>query len=77
MKDAAAALEFERAAELRDRLHALEQRSLGVKQDEEVVPIMRSATEAKPASGKRAAGAARNRNASKAASRSRSLRWQQ
>jgi excinuclease ABC subunit B len=77
MKDAAAALEFERAAELRDRLQALEQRSLGVKQEGGVVHMPRPATEVKPAAGKRAAGAARNRNAGKAASRSRSLRWQQ
>jgi excinuclease ABC subunit B len=34
MQQAAASLEFERAAELRDRIHALEQRQLGVKIDQ-------------------------------------------
>jgi excinuclease ABC subunit B len=77
MKEAAAALEFERAAELRDRLHVLEQRALGVKQEGGTEPMLRIPTEVKPPAGKRAAGAAHNRNAGKAASRSRSLRWQQ
>lgn len=77
MKAAAAALEFERAAELRDRLQVLEQRSLGVKQEGVGVPITRPVTETKPAAGRRGAGTARGRgNSSKAAARSRTSRWQ-
>jgi excinuclease ABC subunit B len=76
MKDAAAALEFERAAELRDRLHALEQRALGVGQGDIPVVAPRPATEEKPVAGYRPAKPARQHGAGKAASRSRSLRWQ-
>jgi excinuclease ABC subunit B len=76
MKDAAAALEFERAAELRDRLHALEQRALGVGQDDMPVVAPQPAAETKPSSGYRPAKPARQRGAGKAATRSRTLRWQ-
>jgi excinuclease ABC subunit B len=77
MKAAAAALEFEKAAELRDRLQVLEQRSLGVSSEGVAVPVARATTEMKPVAGKRAAGAARGRSgAGKAAARSRTSRWQ-
>ncbi len=77
MKAAAAALEFERAAELRDRLHVLEQRSLGVKEEGVTVPIARPVIETKPVAGRRGVGTARGRGgAGKAASRSRMSRWQ-
>jgi len=76
MKDAAAALEFERAAELRDRLHALEQRALGVSHVDVPIAVPRSVTEVKPSSGYRPTKPIRQRGSGKAASRSRSLRWQ-
>ena len=77
MKDAAAALEFESAAELRDRLHALEQRALGVGQvDAPVAAVLAAPVEKKPPTGYRPAKPTRQRGAGKAASRSRSLRWQ-
>lgn len=76
MKDAAAALEFEQAAELRDRLHALEQRALGVEQGSMPVLAPQSVAETKPSSGYQPVKPARQRNAGKAATRSRSLRWQ-
>jgi excinuclease ABC subunit B len=76
MKDAAAALEFECAAELRDRLHALEQRALGVDQGDIPVVAPQPATETKSSSGYRPAKPARQRGAGKAATRSRALRWQ-
>lgn len=76
MKDAAAALEFEQAAELRDRLHALEQRALGVSQSDVPVSVPQIAAEKKPSSGYRSAKPARQRGAGKAATRSRALRWQ-
>jgi excinuclease ABC subunit B len=77
MKDAAAALEFERAAELRDRLHALEQRALGVGQGDIPVVAPQPTAETKPSSGYRPAKPARQRGAGKAATRSRALRWQE
>lgn len=76
MKAAAAALEFEQAAELRDRLHALEQRALGVSQGAVPLVAPQPATETKPASGYRPTKPARQRGAGKAATRSRALRWQ-
>ena len=76
MKEAAAALEFERAAELRDRLHALEQRSLGLTQAGVALPVLRPAKDTKPAAGRRSGGAARDAGAGKAAARSRTMRWQ-
>lgn len=77
MKAAAAALEFERAAELRDRLLVLEQRSLGVKEEGVSVSLARPLAEIKPVAGKRAAGTARGRSTTgKAAARSRTSRWQ-
>jgi excinuclease ABC subunit B len=76
MKEAAAALEFERAAELRDRLQALEQRALGVNLTDAPIPVPRSATEAKPSPGYRPAKPTRQRGAGKAATRGRTMRWQ-
>jgi excinuclease ABC subunit B len=76
MKEAAAALEFERAAELRDRLHALEQRSLGLTQAGVALPVPHPAKDTKPAAGRRSGGAARDGRAGKAAARSRTIRWQ-
>ncbi len=77
MKAAAAALEFERAAELRDRLLVLEQRSLGVQTEGVPLPLARPLTEGKLTTGKRATGTARGYGrAGKAAARSRTSRWQ-
>jgi excinuclease ABC subunit B len=77
MRQAAAALEFERAAELRDRLQTLEQRALGVKvEPETVAPTGRPAEDTKPAGWSRPSGTSRSRGASKAATRSRTARWQ-
>jgi len=79
MKQAAAALEFEQAALLRDRLQALEQRNLGLKSGENVaVPIVAAIPE-KPMPV-RAAGtsqsAASRRGGGKATARGRAARWQ-
>jgi excinuclease ABC subunit B len=76
MREAAAALEFERAAELRDRLHALEQRALGVSPADAPGPVPRPAAETQPAPGYRPAKPARQRGAGKAAARGRMARWQ-
>jgi excinuclease ABC subunit B len=77
MRQAAAALEFEQAAELRDRLQTLEQRALGVKVEPgTVAPTARPAEDTKPAGWSRPPGTSRNRGASKAATRGRTARWQ-
>jgi excinuclease ABC subunit B len=77
MRQAAAALEFERAAELRDRLQALEQRALGMTAEPgTAAPVMRPAGDAKTPAGSRPTGTARGHGAGKAATRSRALRWQ-
>ncbi|HEV8717798.1 MAG TPA: helicase-related protein, partial [Candidatus Binatia bacterium] len=77
MRQAAAALEFERAAELRDRLQRLEQRALGVKTEPGAsAPTVRPPEDPKPAVWNRPTGTSRNRGASKAASRGRMARWQ-
>ena len=77
MRQAAAALEFEQAAELRDRLQRLEQRALGVKVEPgAVTPTARPAEDTKPAGWSRPPGTSRNRGASKAATRGRTARWQ-
>jgi len=77
MKEAAAALEFERAAELRDRLHVLEQRALGVSQVDVPLSVPRPVAETRPTTGYRPVKSTHQRGgAGKAASRSRSLRWQ-
>ena len=57
MKQAAAALEFEQAAILRDRLHALEQRALGVKLGATVaVPLPSQTKTTAPPSGRSPVG---------------------
>lgn len=78
MKQAAAALEFEQAALLRDQLQALEQRSLGLASGASVaVPVVvtkpeKSATVRSGATSQGAAG----RRGGKAAGRGRMARWQ-
>jgi excinuclease ABC subunit B len=77
MRQAAAALEFERAAELRDRLQALEQRALGLSQEPSVaVPILPPVKDTQSPGGNRLSGTARGRKTSKAAARGRAARWQ-
>ncbi len=77
MRKAAAALEFEQAAELRDRLQRLEQRALGVKLEPgTVAPTARPAEDTKPAGWGRPPGTSRSRGAGKAATRGRAARWQ-
>jgi excinuclease ABC subunit B len=77
MREAAAALEFERAAELRDRLQVLEQRTLGINLTPNVTPLVsRPAGETKAIVGSRLPGASKNRGAGKAAARGRAMRWQ-
>src|SRR5437667_4830356 len=77
MRKAAAALEFEQAAALRDRLHALEQRALGVKLGPDAsTPVFRPGRDKKAATGSRLAGAASGRGANKAIARGRAARWQ-
>jgi excinuclease ABC subunit B len=77
MRQAAAALEFERAAELRDRLQRLEQRALGVKTEPGVnAPAAPLAADAKPAVWSRPPKTSRGRGAGKAATRGRMARWQ-
>ncbi len=77
MRQAAAALEFEQAAELRDRLQTLEQRALGVKVElGTVAPTARPAEDTKPAGWSRPPGTSRNRGTNKAATRGRTARWQ-
>jgi excinuclease ABC subunit B len=76
MKQAAAALEFEQAAALRDRLQVLEQRALGVKSDSGiVVPFPAKAKLEAPTGGRRSRGSA-GRTGGKAAARGRAARWQ-
>lgn len=77
MRQAAAALAFERAAELRDRLHALEQRALGVKPEVDARGMERGAANdlLAPTTGRRH-GPARGQRANKARARSRMARWQ-
>ncbi|MGE0822012.1 MAG: excinuclease ABC subunit UvrB [Candidatus Binatia bacterium] len=79
MKQAAAALEFEQAAILRDQLHALEQRVLGVNiNGGVVVPRAEISPEKTPATRKsRSPQSATGRRGGKAATRSRAARWQQ
>lgn len=78
MKQAAAALEFEQAAQLRDQLQTLEQRSLGLAFGASVaVPVVvakpeKSATVRSGATSQGAAG----RRGGKAAARGRMARWQ-
>ena len=77
MRRAAAALEFEQAAELRDRLQRLEQRALGVKTEPGVsAPTVHPTGDPQPPVWNRPSGTARNRGASKAATRGRMARWQ-
>jgi excinuclease ABC subunit B len=77
MKQAAAALEFERAAEFRDRLQVLEQRALGVKPDPgAAVAVPRPSGENKPVQGDRSSGTSRSRGVGKATARGRVARWQ-
>jgi excinuclease ABC subunit B len=77
MRQAAAALEFERAAELRDLLQALEQRALGVRPDPGVaVPAAPPMGEKQPAGWKRPTGTSRGRGTNKATARGRMARWQ-
>jgi excinuclease ABC subunit B len=76
MKQAAAALEFEQAAALRDRLHTLEQRALGVKLGTTVaVPLPSQKKTATPTKGRAGRGAS-GRTSDKAAARGRAARWQ-
>jgi excinuclease ABC subunit B len=76
MKQAAAALEFERAAELRDRLQALEQRALGVKLEPGALepPLAASEQQKAPATSQ-FAGTPRKRGSNKAVARGRAARW--
>ena len=77
IRQAAAALEFEQAAALRDRLHALEQRALGVKPEPGAsTPVFRPGRDKNAATGSRLAGAASGRGANKAIARGRAARWQ-
>jgi excinuclease ABC subunit B len=76
MKQAAAALEFEQAATLRDQLHALEQRALGVKLGATVaIPLPSQTKTTAPPSGRSARGSS-SRSGGKAAARGRAARWQ-
>jgi excinuclease ABC subunit B len=76
MKQAAAALEFEQAATLRDQLHALEQRALGVKLGATVaIPLPSQTKTTAPPSGRSARGSS-SRIGGKAAARGRAARWQ-
>jgi excinuclease ABC subunit B len=78
MKQAAAALEFEQAALLRDRLQALEQRSLGLASGAIVAVPVVAVKPDKPVtvrSGATSQGAA-GRRGGKAAARGRMARWQ-
>ena len=78
MKQAAAALEFEQAALLRDRLQALEQRSLGLPSGASVAVPMVSVKPENP-TPVRAAGTSQSTNGrrgGKAAARGRTARWQ-
>lgn len=76
MKQAAAALEFERAAELRDRLFALERRALGLAPDPNTVPAAAPAR-AHESGGERSARATTpQRGTRKAVVRGRTARWQ-
>jgi excinuclease ABC subunit B len=77
MRQAAAALEFERAAELRDRLQALEHRALGVKPEPGAVPpLPRSETGQEESGGSRPSGTGQKRGSHKATMRGRAARWQ-
>jgi excinuclease ABC subunit B len=77
MRQAAAALEFERAAELRDLLQALEQRALGVRPEPGVaLPPTPPKGETHPAGWKRPTGTSRGRGTNKATARGRMARWQ-
>jgi excinuclease ABC subunit B len=77
MRQAAAALEFERAAELRDRLQRLEQRALGVKTEPGGnAPAAPLAADSKPTVWSRPPKTSRGRGAGKAATRGRMARWQ-
>lgn len=78
MRQAAAALEFEQAAILRDRLQTLEQRALGVKLESgTAVPILPAGQEKAVAVGSdRPSRNAFGRSGGKAATRGRAARWQ-
>lgn len=77
MRQAAAALEFERAAELRDLLQALEQRALGVRPEPGITaPAAQSTEEKKPSGWKHSSGTSRGRGTNKATARGRMARWQ-
>jgi len=78
MKQAAAALEFERAAELRDRLQALEQRALGVNMapGTGLLSGTSSTGDTKTGVWNRPTGTSRNRGTNKATARGRMARWQ-
>ncbi|MBI3301047.1 MAG: excinuclease ABC subunit UvrB [Deltaproteobacteria bacterium] len=76
MREAAAALEFEHAATLRDRLQALEQRALGVKLEPGAAVAVVRPSGATNAAGGRFTGTSRGRGADKAAARGRAARWQ-
>jgi excinuclease ABC subunit B len=79
MKQAAAALEFEQAALLRDQLQVLEQRALGVNVEGGVtIPHPALPLEIPPPPHKgRSAHTTTGRRSSKAAARGRAARWQQ
>jgi len=77
MRQAAAALEFEQAAELRDRLQALEQRALGVELEPGAGrPVLQPAEKKDAAPGIRRTGATKRQGTNKALSRGRAARWQ-
>lgn len=79
MKVAAAALDFERAAELRDRVQDLERRALGLPGEAAAAPPTASETPAAPTKKPAARGRPKRtatRGANKALSRGRRARWQ-
>ncbi len=80
MKEAAAALDFEQAAELRDRLQNLERRALGLPGEAAVSPVGIGLKPAPTAPGTKPATRGRKKktpsqNSSKALSRGRRARW--
>ena len=79
MKAAAAALDFEQAAELRDRVQDLERRALGLPGEAAAAPPTASETPASPTKKPVARGRPKGtatRGANKALSRGRRARWQ-
>ena len=79
MKAAAAALDFEQAAELRDRVQDLERRALGLPGEAAAAPPTASETPASPTKKPAARGRPKRtatRSTNKALSRGRRARWQ-